>query len=278
MSHIQMLGLCRFSYPTGGDGFDQAGPDLASNAARLYDPARLATRFWFFENLCLPTLAAQSDRDFTLVLIYGEGLPEPWAARLLRAVAGVPQIRPVALPEGQPHTTVCREAMHAARDPEARAVGEFTLDDDDGLARDFIAGARANFAHLLPLWRLRKRAALDFNGGLAVQAGAGGIELTAVQADFWAPGLVVFFAPRSTRSIQDYNHRRLWSRMPALTLPEPVMFLRGSHASSDSRLARRLPGLQRGGAEAETPDALLRSRFGLDAATLRRSWAALNES
>ncbi|WP_010141960.1 glycosyltransferase [Oceanicola sp. S124] len=275
MSHIQMLGLCRFSYPTGGDGFEGAGGGLAANVARLYDPARLARRFWFFEEICLPTLAAQSDPDFTLLLLHGEALPEPWLSRLQRAIAPLPQIRALALPEGRPHAETCREAMRAARDPEARVVGEFTLDDDDGLAPDFIAEARAQFAPLRPLWKLRKRAALDFNGGMVVQAGAGGIALTPVQADFWAPGLVVFFAPRSTRSIQDYNHRRLWSRMPALTLPEPVMFLRGSHDSNDSRLERRLPGLQRGGAEAESPDALLQSRFGLDAAALRRSWATL---
>lgn len=274
MRQIQMLGLCRFSYPTGGDGFDGSAPDLGADMARLYDPARLALRFWFFENICLPTLAAQSDPDFTVLLIYGEALPEPWRSRLLQAIASVPQIRPLARPEGQPHAALCRDAMHAARDPEARAVGEFTIDDDDGLAFDFIAEARAGFGHLRPLWRARKRAALDFNGGLtlAAQSGAGGLTLQAVQAEFWAPGLVVFFGPRSTRSIQDYNHRRLWGRMPALTLPEPVMFLRGSHNTNDSRLDRRLPGLGRG-RDNESPEALLQTRFGLDADILAQSWA-----
>lgn len=272
-----MLGLCRFSYPTGGDGFDGSAADLGANRARLHDPARLALRFWFFEEICLPTLAAQTDPDFTVLLIYGEGLPDPWKTRLLQAISAVPQIRPLARPEGLTHGALCRAAMQEARDPEARAVGEFTIDDDDGLASDFIAEARAGFAPLRPLWRARKRAALDFNGGLVLDTGAAtGPTLSAVQAEFWAPALVVFFGPRSSRSIQDYNHRRLWGRMPALTLPEPVMFLRGSHESNDSRLERRLPGLGRGagGQMGDAgPETLLAERFGLDAGQLAQSWA-----
>ena len=265
-----MLGLCRFSYPTGGDGFDGVLEDPAANRARLYDPARLSLRFWFFETLCLPTLRAQTDPDFTVVLLYGEGLPQPWKGRLLALVADVPQIRPVALPEGLPHLEACGELMRAARDPEARVVGEFSVDDDDGLALDFIATARARFEQLRPIWREDKRAALDFSGGLAVDARGDGLVLSPVQADFWAPALVVFCAPRSSRSIQNYNHKRVWSRVPSLSLPKPVMFLRGAHHANDSRVARRLgASISRSG---PAPEEVLKDRFGLSAEALQLRW------
>ena len=276
MTRLQMLGLCRFSYPTGGDGFSEVRDDLDANIARLYEPSRLAQRFWFFETLCLPLLAAQTDPDFQVVLIYGEALPQPWRARLLEVVARVPQISPVALPEGLPHREACSRVIRAARDPEARVVGEFTMDDDDGVAPDFIARAREDFAPLRGLWRQGKRMALDYNSGLAIRApgqgGAGDIAITPVQADFWAPGLVIFTGPRSTRSLQDFNHRRVWARIPSVSLPDPPMFLRGSHDSNDSRVEKRLSGSRRGGA-ADGPT-ILADRFGLDEGALKASWRA----
>lgn len=277
MNRIQMLGLCRFSYPTGGDGFSEVPGDLDANIARLYDPARLAQRFWFFETLCLPLLAAQTDPDFQILLIHGAALPQPWRDRLRAAVAPLPQIRLSAQPEGLPHRETCNRLMRAARDPEARAVGEFTMDDDDGVAPDFIARARADFDLLRPLWRQGKRLALDYNSGLAIRApkggaGRGDLKVAPVQADFWAPGLVIFSGPRSTRSIQDFNHRRVWSRIPSVTLPQPPMFLRGSHDSNDSRVDKRLAASRRGDG-VEGPE-ILADRFGLDAATLQDSWRA----
>ncbi|MBT9382800.1 putative rhamnosyl transferase [Pseudooceanicola sp. CBS1P-1] len=267
---IQILGLCRFSYPTLGDGFAHADRDLQTNRARLYDPARLALRFWFFEQLCLPSLRAQDDPDFTLVLVHGDGLPAPWRARLETLCACVPQIRLWSAPEGQGHRALCRAALCQARDPGARVVGEFTLDDDDGLACDHVARSRADFAHLAPLWREAGRAALDYNAGLIVEAGQG-IRLHPVHAPQWAAGLTLFCRPGSSRCVQDFNHRRVWSRIPTLTLPAPPMYLRGVHGANDSRVSGMIPREPPGH---ETSAALLQRRFGLDRQLLEKAWNA----
>lgn len=267
MSKIQMLGLCRFSYPTAGDGFESALTDPEANMARLYDPARLALRFWFFENICLPGLAAQRDRDFTVVLAHGEQLPQPWQQRLRRAIAQVPQIVVVPIPEGLPHRDVCNTLMRGARDTEARAIGEFTVDDDDGLAPDFITRAREAFSMIRPAWRENGRAAVDFNAGLVIRT-IGGLQVEPVKAPQWAPALTVFCRPGSTRSIQDFNHRRLWGRMPVLSFPDPMMFLRGVHGENDSRIG----GKSFGASDGRLAEHALMERFGIDAAVLRESW------
>ena len=66
----QILALCRFSY-LGGRGFQVEHGSLAARRAFLYDPARLARRWFWFENVALPAFIAQTDPDFTLVVMTG---------------------------------------------------------------------------------------------------------------------------------------------------------------------------------------------------------------
>lgn len=73
---IQMLGLCRFSLLVEG-GFQVVHPDLHERRAMLYDPQRLASRFIWFEHLCLASLRAQTDPDLTFVVLVGTDLPDP---------------------------------------------------------------------------------------------------------------------------------------------------------------------------------------------------------
>ncbi|MCP3879258.1 MAG: hypothetical protein GY701_12850, partial [Sulfitobacter sp.] len=50
---MQVLGLCRFSYPALG-GFQVGHDSTADRIAYLYDPARLEERFRLFETVALP--------------------------------------------------------------------------------------------------------------------------------------------------------------------------------------------------------------------------------
>ena len=53
---MQVIGLCRFSYPAIG-GFQVDHPDIAARIAYLYGPARMEERFATFETLTLPPLS-----------------------------------------------------------------------------------------------------------------------------------------------------------------------------------------------------------------------------
>ncbi len=64
---IKTVGLLRFSVLTPtyyAERFDT----LEKTAAHLFSPERMELRFRIFENLCLPSLTRQSDRDFECVL------------------------------------------------------------------------------------------------------------------------------------------------------------------------------------------------------------------
>ena len=59
---MQVIGLCRFSYP-GEGGFQVAHASLEKRIAYLYAPERLEERFRFLECFNLPSIRAQLDPD-----------------------------------------------------------------------------------------------------------------------------------------------------------------------------------------------------------------------
>ena len=71
---MQILGICRFSYPALG-GFQIEHDSIEERCDYLYAPEQLDMRFSCFETLTLPSIRAQSDPNFTFVILIGESLP-----------------------------------------------------------------------------------------------------------------------------------------------------------------------------------------------------------
>ena len=87
---MQVVGFCRFSYPAEG-GFQVEHEDIATREAYLYSAARMDERFRHFETICLPGLKAQTDPDFTFLILVGSSLPAELRARLEAARAQTPE-------------------------------------------------------------------------------------------------------------------------------------------------------------------------------------------
>lgn len=263
---VQVLGLCRFSYPSQPGGFGDGEETVEQVRARLYAPGRLALRLAWFEHVALPSVARQADPGFTFLVMAGEGLPAAARGRLERLLAGVPQARLVAVPEGRVHRLAVREVMMAHRDPAARAVAEFRLDDDDAVGGDFVAQARARFGTLAPVFAETGKVTLDFCRGALLRAGPGGLELRPAQARLWTPGLVTYRRPDEPRSLVDAVHTQLWKLMPVLSQRDPFMWLRGAHETNASGLAERWRRLDGYRASPDELRRLARERCGLDLA------------
>ena len=82
-----VAGFCRFSYLGKSDwsALRLRQPDEAEfqdRARLLFDDARLAARFAAFERICLPSILAQDDPRFVMVVITSPELPPRWMARL----------------------------------------------------------------------------------------------------------------------------------------------------------------------------------------------------
>ena len=270
---MQVVGLCRFSYPANINAFQTRHKDMADRTAALYADDRLAARTFLFENFLLPGLRAQTDPDFTLLLLMGEDLPEPWRSRILGAIADVPQIKPVFRPAGLVHRELYREMFLAERDTAAGLVAEFRIDDDDALAHDFVERLRKAEPLLASLINDHGRAAIDFQKGLLMELGQGRIDYRPVIVPGWAPALAMVQRSGSGKCVMDIMHHKMWLHMPTLTFQDSPMFLRGSHETNDSQI--KLGGTGAFKLPAEEIPALLRDRFSLDMAENARKWAEL---
>ncbi|MBT0778178.1 putative rhamnosyl transferase [Paracoccus sp. pheM1] len=269
---VQMLGLCRFSY-LGGRGFQVAHESLEERRAFLYDPARLARRWFWFEHVALPGWLAQTDPDFTLVLMTGPDLPEPWLSRL-RELAGImPQARLALVPPMERHVEACMAAVAPHVEPGADVVGHFRHDDDDAVAVDYIRDARRDFAAMQPLWRQRRRLSCDYSRGVVLRAGAGGIGAELRMIHNASAALTIYLPPDAGRCALHFPHWKVAMSMPGVTMPGKVMYARMLHRDNDSGAVGA--GYPIEGQGAVMP-ALLADRFRIDLPGLdegaRRLW------
>ncbi len=271
-SSVQVLGLCRFSYPAELEGFQTRHETMEERRAALYAPERMETRLFWFEHIALPGLRAQSSPEFTLLMLMGEDMPDPWHSRLRALIDPVQQIVPVYRPTG-PHRLVYREILRAARDPKAEAVAEFRLDDDDAVALNYVMNIRRSFGQVRAIWRGKGRLAMDQGKGIVVEVEEAGLRYHPVLAHCWAAGLTVFLKPDDDACVMDFPHQRVWQRMPLVSFTDQMMFLRGAHGTNDSKVS--LNGTHPVDVPPEDLKALVKRRFAVDIQAFEVGWAAL---
>ncbi|WP_435168380.1 glycosyltransferase [Falsirhodobacter sp. 1013] len=268
----QVLGLCRFSLLVEG-GFQVEHDTLAARRAMLYDPARLALRFAWFEEVCLPSLRLQTDPDFTLILLTGADFPDRALQRLRQATQDIPQIvlRQIA-PER--HRPACRRVLKAEVDPAARAVLQFRLDDDDAVSIDFVERLRADMALAQGMLDRDGRLYLDYNRGFTLMTPPEGRQIAAQVADRVAAGLAVALRPDDGSCVMDFAHNKVHQAMNGLTFTDRFMYVRGKNGLNDSAGGQ----FRHGGARLDMDQAdceeQLAARFGIDPARFDAAVAA----
>ncbi len=270
---VQVQGLCRFSVPCTG-GFKKYHDSLEDRRAALYAPRRLDARTLWFEQVCLPSLRAQTDADFTLHLLLGADLPDPWRGRVEAAIRDCPQIRAHWRDPGD-HRTMCREVLWGGRDGARAVVAEFRLDDDDAVAVDYVAQLRRLWPKLGSLANPAGRVALDHGKGVVLEAIDGGqIKPHVLRTHCWSAGLALYLRPDDDGTIMDFPHHKIWARVPFVNLTEQVMFVRGDHGHNDARTPFGA------GLAVSMPDAeiapLLARRFRIDLPAFEARWHGLS--
>lgn len=273
--NIQMLGLCRFSYPSEVGAFRHNAQTMDELRAELYGPSRMATRFFFFEQIVLPALKVQTDPNFTMVLLAGDRMPDAYKERLTALCSSVPQIEIVFAEEGRVHREICREVMVRHRDPSADIVAEFRIDDDDAVATDFIETGRSVVEASYGLADQHGMLCVDFAHGILLGFDRNGVRAQNVKERMWTPAQIFCRRPDDKRSILDMNHMKAWAHMPTVSLASRLMFVRGAHFGNDSDLLKR-PRFAKdwGPLNGQIADRLA-SRFGLDVDVLTNGWKAL---
>ena len=135
MAHrIKIIGLLRFSVLT-PTYYSERFDTLDAIAEHIYSPERMALRFHLFENLCLPSLAHQSDRDFDCVILTGERLPAEHRTRLEDLLAPYPHLH-LRAAGTEKHYALLKDGYNSIDLGPASHKALFRLDDDDAVDLD----------------------------------------------------------------------------------------------------------------------------------------------
>lgn len=145
---LEIIGVCRFSFLGFSDWTShsikvtQKPKDeiVADNRRLLFQPDRLERRFRTFEGLTLPSLAAQTDKDFRLIALTSDELPEPYVVRLKALAKRYPFIVPAFRPVGGVSATVA--AIYKELGLARPNLLQFRLDDDDAVGKGYIQTMR----------------------------------------------------------------------------------------------------------------------------------------
>ena len=232
-SKMQVIGLCRFSYPAIG-GFQIEHDPPEARAAFLYDPARMEERFATFQYLTLPSLKAQTDPDFTFAIVVVDAMPWAHLARLRALVQDMPQAVITPRAPGR-HRRGMQEGINQVREDRPLPSLQFRMDDDDAVAVTFVQRLREAAGDLKPMLAKHRYVAVDFNQGHIARISPRGIHARPTTETLWTPALGMAVAPGASRCIMNFSHAKLGRIMPGVTLPGVDRFVRGHNQFNDSR-------------------------------------------
>ena len=267
---MQVIGLCRFSYPALG-GFQVEHDTIEDRMAFIWSHARLEERFRLFENVSLPCLKAQKDDDFDLIVLIGDTFPAEHEERLRALCAPVPQIRIVKEPPRN-NREVCKELLNAARSaPDAPCI-QFRHDDDDAVSLDFVANLRAAARDVAPLVAKNRAVGMDWPHGRVAEVSANGIAATEIYRPYYVAALGVHIAGNDSLTIHNFMHERIPRFMPCVTYPDANSFVRTHNGYNDSR-QKKVKAVPVEPLSAEE-EALFRDRFAIDVGHVQRVFAA----
>lgn len=230
---MQVIGLCRFSYPAIG-GFQVEHDTIEERIAFLYAEERLEERFRLMETIALPCLREQTDQDFDIVVVVGESLPRHHLSRLRDLCADIPQIRIQAEPPHRQRPKM-KEILNAARrDPKMPCL-QFRHDDDDAVSVDFVERLRQTVTDCPGLIERSKTVAVDFNRGYIAELGQNGISATEVYRSYAVAALGMYISGNCPISIMNFAHHKIPQAMPTITQSDAPMFVRTHNQYNDSR-------------------------------------------
>lgn len=230
---MQTIGLCRFSYPALG-GFQVEHDSIEERIAYLYADARLEERFRLFEAVALPCLRAQTDQDFTLIIVIGDQFPRHHKRRLEALIADLPQVVLHAEPPRR-QRTVMKELLNDARSHPAEPCLQFRYDDDDAVAIDFIAKLRRTATDCFALLKRHKAVAFDWNRGYVAEFSTAGISAVEMFRTLYVASLGMYIKGNCDLTIMNFAHEKIARFMPVVSLSDRDMWVRSHNGFNDSR-------------------------------------------
>lgn len=225
-----IVGHIRFSFY--GTTDTRSKPDESGEAlARLYDESRMARRFHLFENLTLPSLQAQTDQDFRIVVMSSSLMPDRFKDRLNAIMAPFPNAV-VDYSVYQRGDKAFRDHMLGSLGPGRNGTAvHFRLDDDDALGKEFIFDLRRISQTMPPSTHI------SFQRGLILFPASPESPDGAVMEEtrfLTAIGLAVVCNSGFAKNPFQMMHGNVWTRWPTVSFPQRHSFIRTQHFANDT--------------------------------------------
>ncbi len=225
-----IYGHIRFSFYGLTDTRTQPDDDGVA-LARLYDETRMARRFFLFENLTLPSLLAQTDRDFRTVIMSSQVMPNRYKERLSALAARLPGAV-VEYSHHQRGDLAFHKYMVEASGYKGRYNSvHFRLDDDDAVSVNYIARLREISRILSPSTHI------TFPSGIFVfpasQTEPVGVSMTQ-QRFLTAIGLATVNGANFQKNPFQMMHGNVWHRWPVVSDPSFAAHIRSQHFDNDT--------------------------------------------
>ena len=115
------------------------------NGAPTRTDAWLKRRFELFDQVCLPSLKAQSDQDLEWMVFFSDRTPPVYMERIQRIQEGFPGFRPVFLADGEYMVGRFKKEVAARLDASDTHVITMRIDNDDAFHRDAVRHTRSLF-------------------------------------------------------------------------------------------------------------------------------------
>ena len=203
----------------------------------LFDEKRLRDRLDLFRDIAVASLAAQTDTDFHHYILTSTELPE-WALDELHGVCrDAYDEKRYTIDRRRPAQAKKFVRLFLQQHYENEIVAQVVLDDDDGLARDFMAEIKAEAASYL------QQPQPDFPYFFSWPKGYGSVFASPDQQPdlfehsfrFINLGLTILATP-TDKNILAINHMGAPRRFGATVLSDKAMFVRSVHDHNDSRV------------------------------------------
>ncbi|WP_120633930.1 putative rhamnosyl transferase [Ruegeria sp. EL01] len=263
---MQVIGLCRFSYPAIG-GYQVQHETIEARRSYLYSPARLQERFRLFESSTLPCIREQTDEEFEFLIVIGNCLPKEHCERLRDLTTDIKQIRILEREPAQ-HRAVMREILNSSRNNPDQPCLQFRHDDDDAVSVDFVERLRIAAHDSRGVIERNRTVGIDFNNGFLARFEPDGVRAKPIFNSLLGVGLGMYIAGNCSQTIMSFAHNRIGRFMPVVSFPDAPMWVRALNSFNDSHHARNdtreLPLLS---SEAESE---FIARFAIDQNTVRK--------
>jgi hypothetical protein len=228
--NVRVYGYMRFSYAGRSDARASKNKDgFEAVVAELYEKRRMERRFLLFENLCLPSLKAQTNPDFKLVILTSDIMPEVYKRRLAEVTADIPQIEILFSSSAEHVTHVLNPYMETILEGIDVPTAHFRLDDDDALCRTMVARIESSL-ELSKMVRI-----VTFPNGLYLTHQEGTSYLLHEHFPFASMGFAMLNPPGVIQNPFQCAHVTVQRNFTTFSDPTPASYIHSAHESSETR-------------------------------------------